>query len=423
MKRRQQQKKEKSGEENFRVLFLQKRDIKRYSTSYHTKYYITALNMSFKHTILSTFTLLAVIHHFTASSSTTNSQSRTVVPSVMAYQTVTRSMRTLIRTINTKNTNNKYIADKSTGVYGAENWKQHNNHRHLLLLENRVPVTTSRLYSSSSSSRNPKRGGDDDDDDDNKIVGKVQKWLSKAANKVKSILPSSWTSSGTKEDASIRKSRQYQQQQQQREEMSSSLDTLFKDSPLGIRLMGNMIIKPIISSLAGSLAQTMQEQQREISDLLEEARTLILYDKNLVTSLGGEPIQVSHPFSQSSSSSSVSLSSGRMEKRSRVEASFQVTGGGRGSYASGVATMVAVNGAMERLYVNVQGRYYEVNVVGKTAEASSTVVVDDIFTSSRKDQGTTTNSNTGTFGKNHKQGGGKDDIIDAEFVDKKVYKR
>lgn len=396
------------------------------------------------HTFILTIVTFVVINHITTSSSTVTSSHihYMFAPSVMAYQTtVTRPMRTCWMlskaSSSSSTTGSKVFRRRSSGTGQPCAWARNTYHRYMLPIDDRISPSV-RLFRS-----NPNRGGYDDyDDNDNKFTGKLQQWFSKAAKKVKSILPS-WAFSGGNakreggtsqseffDNQSIRKSaRRQRQDPQPQQDISSSLDSLFRDSPLGIRLMGNMIVKPLFSSLAGSLAQTMQEQQREMNDLLEEARTLILYDKNLVASLGGEPIQVSPPFSQSSSSSTVSVSGGRTEKRSRVEASFQVTGG-RGSYGSGVATMVAVNGVMERLYVNVQGRYYEVKV-GTRGGASSTVVVvdsyddddDNVSSSSRKTQGTTT-WNEGGIGKNHKQGGGgKDDIIDAEFVDKKVYKR
>jgi hypothetical protein len=286
-------------------------------------------------------------------------------------------------------------------------------------------------------------------------MGKLQKWFSKASDKVKSFLPS-WASTGTKQrsskstlfddssSSSIEKQSAYNRQKQQtaRDEISSSLDSLFQDSPLGMRLMGNMIVKPLFRNLAGSLVQTMQDQQREMDDLLAQARTLISSDKNLVKSLGGEPIQVKPPFSQSSSSSTVSVSGSgsggfsrnRMETKSRIEASFEVMGGNTGWNAGGgIATMVAVNGIMERLYVNLQGRYYEVNVEGTLGGRSSsdqTVVIvedgdyEDSFVSSTtrgsKSGSTSSSASSSGIGKNHNPRG-KDDIIDAEFVDKKVY--
>ncbi len=192
------------------------------------------------------------------------------------------------------------------------------------------------------------------------------------------------------------KSSQITQRQKAKDQVSSSIDTMLKDAPLGIRMMGKMMA-PIVSSVAGSLAEAMEEQSRQISDILDDAKMYIVSDKVAIQELG-EPIEVGMPFSQSSSTTSING-----QTRSSINASFEV----RGSRGSGVASIEASNGNIDQLVFNVNGRRVYVDVRGKP---SRTVV----------DVGTSSSSKRGSgLGKNRVIK--DDDIIDAEFVEKKKY--
>ena len=87
------------------------------------------------------------------------------------------------------------------------------------------------------------------------------------------------------------------------------------------------------------------EQSLKSTDMLKEARLRIL-DNDVVTAKLGEPLQVSTPFSQSSSMSSVNG-----KKASKVRARFQVGG----PYGTGVATMDSVDGEIRSLVVDING--------------------------------------------------------------------
>lgn len=186
------------------------------------------------------------------------------------------------------------------------------------------------------------------------------------------------------------------QKQKAKDQLSSSIDTMLKDAPLGIRMMGKMI-SPIVSSVAGSLAEVMEEQSRQMSDILDDAKMYIVSDKVAIQELG-EPIEVGMPFSQSSSTTSINGQS-----RSSINASFEV----RGSRGSGVASIEASNGTIDQLVLNVNGRRVYVDVRGKP---SRTVVDVGTSSSSKRSSG---------LGKNRVIK--DDDIIDAEFVEKKKY--
>mmetsp|Transcript_7455 Transcript_7455/g.9488 ORF Transcript_7455/g.9488 Transcript_7455/m.9488 type:complete len:304 (-) Transcript_7455:1259-2170(-) len=223
--------------------------------------------------------------------------------------------------------------------------------------------TTTRMYFS----RNNR------DDDDESI-------LSKTKNKLKSIVPSFLkpkSSLTVKEKA--------------KDEVSSSIDKMLKDAPLGLRMMGK-IISPIISSVAGNLAQTMEEQSRQMSDVLDDAKRYIVLDENAIKELG-EPIEVGSPFSQSSRSMSVN---GRTQ--SSINASFEV----RGCRSGGVATVDSSDGKISSLFLNINGRTLSIDVTGspKTTVSGG---------SSKRSSG---------LGKNRITD--DDNIIDAEFVEKKI---
>ena len=230
-----------------------------------------------------------------------------------------------------------------------------------------VTVTTAttstdktRLYSSF-------RGGNDEEEG----------FLSKIANKAKSVLPFLKSEKETK--AAI-------ERKQVKNEVKGGIDTMLKDAPLGVRMMGKMIA-PIIGSVASNLAEAAAEQGRQMEELLNEAQTLIMLDDQAVQLLG-EPIQVGSPFSQSSSTTTIN---GKTTKN--IQASFQVGG----SYGSGIATMVANEAGISNLTLQAGGRSFGINTntIGRSVNSGRS-----------ENLGRNTNF-------------GKDDIIDAEFVEKK----
>jgi hypothetical protein len=116
--------------------------------------------------------------------------------------------------------------------------------------------------------------------------------------------------------------------------------------------MFGKMMKPIVGKLIGGMAQAMEEQQKQMSEMLLDARNYIVQDPNAVQLLG-EPVEMGSPLSQSSSSMSVNG-----ETRSNLQASFEVRGG-RGT---GIATISAVNGRIENLSLKIDGRNIAVDV-------------------------------------------------------------
>ena len=188
--------------------------------------------------------------------------------------------------------------------------------------------TGSRLH---YSSRNKK-------DEDQGILAKIGKT-------VKSFLPTKWFGSDEEK-------RELARREEMKQEMSSSIDQMFKDAPLGIRMMGKMI-SPLMSGVASSLAETMAEQRRTTESLMEDARGYLMGDPAVI-SLLGEPIRVGSPFSQSSSTTSING-----KTQTRIELGMPVTG----SRGSGVARLLATQEGISQLQVEAGGRAINVSLV------------------------------------------------------------
>jgi len=159
------------------------------------------------------------------------------------------------------------------------------------------------------------------------------------------------------------------------------------------------------------MAQAMEEQQQQLTNVIQDARNLIVQDPAAVQLLG-EPVEMgSTPFSQSSSTMSVNG-----ETRSNVQASLEV----RGGRTSGVVTISSVNGKIESLMLNVEGRNIAVDVTksaGSGTGAGTGTDASYTVTGSSFDSASSSSSSSGGIGKNRNVK--DDDIIDAEFVEKK----
>lgn len=156
--------------------------------------------------------------------------------------------------------------------------------------------------------------------------------LKKGVGKIKSLIP--FGKSEEEERAAIIK-------KERKEEITGGLNTMLKDMPLPIRMMGRMV-----SPLLARAAEEIAEQTAQAQDMLEEARIRLVNDPNLAEQLG-EPLQVGQPFSQSSSTTVINGQS-----TARVQASFQVAG----PRGSGIATMESNNGEITSLTVDANGR-------------------------------------------------------------------
>lgn len=182
--------------------------------------------------------------------------------------------------------------------------------------------------------------------------------MKKGAGKLKSLIPFSKTEE-EKRAAIIKK------------ETKKEINTMLKDLPLPIRMMGRMVA-PLLARAAGEIA----EQSKQVQDVLQEARVRLMNDPVLAEMLG-EPLQVGQPFSQSSSTTVINGKSS-----ARVQASFQVAGM-KGT--AGIATVEASNGEISSLSVNVNGRDISVgskrkeNIFRRSAAKKESIIEAEII--------------------------------------------
>jgi len=198
---------------------------------------------------------------------------------------------------------------------------------------------TPRLFSS-------RRGYDWDPDEDQPKKEKnalTEKVKSLVPDSVKKVLPSKWFQSDDEKRAALERKRR-------QNEISGALDQSLKDAPLGVRMVGKAAGK-ILSKVASGLAESMEEQSRQMEELLQDARSYIVAD-SMASNLLGDPIAIGAPFSQSSSTSVINGT-----KTVSVQASFEVSG----SRGSGIATMVANESGIQRLRLDVAGQSFEVD--------------------------------------------------------------
>jgi Cytochrome oxidase complex assembly protein 1 len=243
--------------------------------------------------------------------------------------------------------------------------------------------TATRLYHSS-----PQRNFFRKDDNNNKDTDTSSSGrgiLGQVKNIAKKVLPSSWFQSDEER-------RQIVEKKRVQNEITSEIKQIFKDAPLPIRMLTNMI-GPVFSGVMSSLAETAASQQSMVDMALDQAAGLIQNDVSVQQVLG-DSISVGRPFSQSSSSSSINGAT-----TTRVELAFPVSG----RRGEGIGRLVASRNGngdpnIQRLEVQANERVIVVNTVLSSLSSSNQY-----------------SSNIG----NH----GDDNIIDAEIIEKDTTKR
>lgn len=206
---------------------------------------------------------------------------------------------------------------------------------------------------------------------------KEEGFLEKLGNTVKSFLPTKLFGSQEEKQALARK-------QEYRDQVSGGLDTMLKDAPLGVRMLGKMM-SPLVSSMASSLAETVAEQQRTMEQVMDDARGYLMGDP-AATALLGEPISLGPPFSQASSTSTING-----KTQSRVELAMPVSG----SRGSGTVQVLATQDGISQMLLDAGGRRINVSL------------------SRRGGGGNSYWSSAGSGRVN-----GDDNIIEAEVIDK-----
>jgi 5'-3' exonuclease len=203
--------------------------------------------------------------------------------------------------------------------------------------------------------------------------------LSKIGRKVKSVLPTKWF--GTKEEKKAQLVKK-----EATEQVTGAIQEMLKDAPSGIRMLGKMIA-PLVGKMASTMAATMKDQQEKMQVIMEDTQRYLVND-DAVTSVLGTPIQIGAPTSQSSSTSSING-----KTQSRIQLGMPVTG----SIGSGVVRVMASQDGISQLQVEVGGQVINVNLSGSSSKRRS--------------------SNSGKFSSS---GSGRDNIIEAEIIDKEM---
>ena len=218
---------------------------------------------------------------------------------------------------------------------------------------------------------------------DNKNTNKHEKnFLEKAVDKIKETgskyLPALFGPPSPEQERKMAIERR-------RKEATEEISALFKDAPMGIRMLAKAI-----SPLVSSMASAFEEQSASVADVLLKAQDLADQDAALRARFGGSVV-LGTPIGQSSSTSNIN---GRVT--SQVQLQLPVSGPG----GSGTASISAVNGDIQEFLVNLYGQYYYVNL--------------DSTKYNRKDPEVLVSPTT-RLGKNAKVS----NVIDAEFVEKK----
>ena len=206
-----------------------------------------------------------------------------------------------------------------------------------------VAKSSTQLYHSS-----PQRNFLGNNNKNNRNDDNETSLFGRAKNIAKKFLPSTWFQSDEER-------RQLAERKQMKKEIQTGIQQIFKDAPLPIRMVSNMI-GPIFGTMMTSLAETAASQQSMVDVVYDQAVRSIRNDPSIQEILG-DAITVGRPFSQSSSSSSVNGVTS-----TRMELAFPVSG----RLGNGVGRLSASGGSgnpmIDKLVVQVNGMVVDVNI-------------------------------------------------------------
>ena len=144
----------------------------------------------------------------------------------------------------------------------------------------------------------------------------------------------------------------------QQEQIKSTIEKVFKDAPLPLRLMSKLVA-PMISKIGANLAS----QQEEITGVINEGKTLIIKDQTLYNILSSDSsaITASPPIQQSSQSMNVNG-----ESKSYTNIKFIING----DKSEGVVDLTSQNGNIQKLVVSFDG-YAPYDVLAASASTTN----------------------------------------------------
>jgi len=192
----------------------------------------------------------------------------------------------------------------------------------------------------------------------------------------------------------------------QQEQIKSTIEKVFKDAPLPLRLMSKLVA-PMISKIGANLAS----QQEEITGVINEGKTLIIKDQTLYNILSSDSsaITASPPIQQSSQSMNVNR-----ESKSYTNIKFIING----DKSEGVVDLTSQNGNIQKLVVSFDG-YAPYDVLAASASTNSSRLRDKASKSERiksfDDWGNYIGKKAKTSDTFAKEKSG--DKVDAEYID------
>ena len=263
-------------------------------------------------------------------------------------------------------------------------------------------TTTTRLYSSSNL-RNRSNNNNTNNHGNNNEGRKELFGFRRAAKSVaRKVLPTKWFGSKEEKEALERK-------QLVKDRVRGELDQMLKGAPLPIQMFGKYVAAPMMGKIASKLAEVGRQQQETMEAILDEARTLLLNDPEIVELLG-KPLQIGTPFSQRSSTTVING-----VRQMRTEFEVEVSG----SIGSGVCRIIATTEGIGQLLVESNGKVYNIDLTSRGTMSSSKQ-----FSSKAKSKAKSrSRSSTSTPSKQSAsrfRGNDEDNIIEAEIIDKET---
>jgi hypothetical protein len=259
-------------------------------------------------------------------------------------------------------------------------------------------ITTTRSYSSSNL-RNRSNNNDDDNNNDNENRKRNELFGFRRAAKsaARKVLPTKWFGSKEEKEALERK-------QLVKDRVKGELDQMLKGAPLFIQMFGKYIAAPMMGKIASKLAEVGRQQQETMEAILDEARTSLLNDPEMVELLG-KPLQIGTPFSQRSSTTVINGM-----RQMRTEFAVEISG----PIGSGACRIIATNEGIGQLLVESNGKVYNIDLTSRGTMSSSSKSYSSSKSPSSKSR-SSSKSSASRF-----RGDDDDNIIEAEIIDKET---
>lgn len=251
---------------------------------------------------------------------------------------------------------------------------------------------------SSSNLRNGSNNNNNNKNNDNEERKELFGFRRAAKSAARKILPTKWFGSKEEKEALERK-------QIVKDRVKGEIDQMLKGAPLPIQMFAKYVAVPMMGRIASKLAEVGRQQQETMEAILDEARTLLLNDPEMVELLG-KPLQIGAPFSQRSSTTVING-----VRQMRTEFEVEVSG----SIDSGVCRIIATTEGIGQLLVESNGKVYNIDLTSRGTMSSSKQFSSKAKSKSRSSKSKPSKSSASRF-----RGNDEDNIIEAEIIDKET---